>query len=84
METDYYPVIYDNLLCVTAFVLRFVGLLKPSNFRDKDKGKALDRAWPSPAKLNFAETYWMRTIQAKSFDREMRYLLSKSTQDKPI
>ena len=29
-----------DLLCVTAFVLRFVGLLKPSNFRDKDKGKA--------------------------------------------
>ena len=75
---------FDKLLCVTAFVLRFVGLLKPSNLRDKNKGKALDRVWPSPAELNLAETYWMRTIQAKSFEREMRYLLSKSTPDKPI
>ena len=48
---------FDTLLCVTAFVLRFAGLLKPSNLRDKNKGKALDRVWPSPAELNLAETY---------------------------
>ena len=75
---------FDKLLCVIAFVLRFVSLLKLSNSEDKDQGGALDSAWPSPAELNLAETYWMCTIQAKSFEREMHYLLSKGTRDKPI
>ena len=70
---------FDKLLCVTAFVLRFVSLLKLSNSEDKDQGGALDSAWPSPAELNLAETYWMCTIQGKSFEKEMHYLLSKGT-----
>ena len=65
-------------------MVRFVGILKLPNFRVKNQGKAHDRAWPSPAELNLAETYWMRTIQAKSFEREMQYLLSKGTRDKCI
>ena len=76
---------FDKLLCVTAFVFRSVGLLlKQSNSRDKDQGKALDRAWPLPTDLNLAETYWMQTIQAKPFEKKMHYLLSKGTWDKPI
>lgn len=74
----------DKLLHVTAFVMKFVILLKLSNSKDKDHDKVLDRAWPSPAELNIAETYWIRTIQAKSLRREMHYLLSKGTQNKPI
>ena len=75
---------FDKLLCVTAFVFRFVGLLKQSNSGDKDQGKAFDRAWSSPTELNLAETYWMQTIQAKPFEKKMHYLLSKGMRDKPI
>lgn len=64
-------------------MLRFVSLLKLSISKGKDQ-EVLDKAWPSPAELNLAETYWIHTIQARSFEREMHYLLSKSTQDKPI
>ena len=70
--------------CVTAFVFRFVGLLKQSNSRDKDQGIALDTAWPSTTEMNLNETYWMQTIQAKPFARKMYYLLSKGMWDKPI
>ena len=45
----------DKLLCVTAFVLRFVSLLKLSISKGKDQGEVLDKAWPSPAELNFME-----------------------------
>ena len=35
---------FDKLWCITAFVLRFVSLLKLSNFKDQDQSRALDRA----------------------------------------
>ena len=70
-------------LCVTAFVL-IISLLKESISKGKDQREVLDKAWPSPAELNLAKTYWIHTIQARCFEREMHYLLSKSTWDKPI
>ena len=44
---------FDKLL---SQHLWFVSLLKLSNSRDKDQGKSLNRAWPSPLELNLAET----------------------------
>ena len=38
---------------------------------------------PTPDEVNLVEVIWVRTIQAKSFDRVMQYL-SKPTQEKPI
>ena len=67
---------FGKLLCVTAFVLRFVSLLKLSNSKGKDKKEILDKTWLT-AELNLVKTYWIRTIQARSFERAMPYLLSK-------
>ena len=59
-------------------------LLKLSHSKGKDQKEVLDKTWPSPAELYLAETYWIRTIQARCFEREIHYILSKGTRDKPI
>ena len=73
-----------RLLCITALVLRFFTLLKQSISKRKCAKKVQDNTLcPTPDKVNLAEVIWVRTIQAKSFDREIQYL-SKPTQEKPI
>ena len=55
-------------------MLRFVSRIKWSGKNDKE---IQDGVWPE---LKLAKVYRIHTIQAKSFEREMQYLLSRSTQ----
>ena len=69
------------LLHVTAQVLRFIELVKgsPLNVLKVSHGNG-----PLEAKeLDRAETLWIQSIQAQSFEREIRYLGEEHTLGKP-
>ena len=68
------------MLCVTAYVLRFVNKIKwcqlrhTGNYEENDELKA--------SNLEQAESLWIRTVQANAFSNETSYL-QKGCQGKP-
>ena len=70
----------DKLLCVTAYVLRFVNALK---HRIKKESSNNDKQLTAD-KIDQAEQLWIRSLQAKSFLVEMTFLKSHSNQAPPI
>ena len=73
---------FNRLMRVTAYVLRFV-----KRSRQLASSSSTDyRILSSAEELSVAETYWIRSIQAKSFSSEINHLQSdcQSSCSKPI
>ena len=71
---------FNRLMRVTAYVLRFV-----KRSRQLASSSSTDhRILPSAEELSLAETYWIRSIQAKSFSPEINHLQSDCQSSKPI
>ena len=71
---------FNRLMRVTAYVLRFV-----KRSRQLASSSSTDhRILPSAEELSLAETYWIRSIQAKSFSSEINHLQSDCQSSKPI
>ena len=59
----------ERLLRVTAYILRFINQLR----EDKNSALCVDAR-----EIIDAETRWIRSIQYRSFDHELQYLLKPS------
>ena len=75
----------DFLLRVTAYVLRFINNVKRkvTNKANKHDEVITQNEQLHVDEINRAETYWIRTIQAKSFASEINFLRNRN-QSKPL
>ena len=71
----------DKLLGVTAYVLRFVNILRRNN---RNQGSNHDRRQLTVEEIDNAEKLWIRSLQAKSFLMELAFLQSQSKQVPPV
>ena len=72
----------DKLLGVTAYVLRFVNILRLSN--NGDQGSTHNSKQLIVEEIDNAEKLWIRSLQAKSFLAELAFLQSQSKQVPPV
>ena len=75
---------FNKLMRVTAYVLRFVKRLRQLAPLSRSSDNVHHRILPSADELCLAETYWIQSIQAKSFASEMSDLQSNCRSSKPI
>ena len=68
-----------KLLRVTALVVKFIAKLK-NRVRLK-KTRESTKEVLTASELNDAETMWIKSVQANSFDKEIRFLTRKKTKD---
>lgn len=75
----------DKLLCVTAYVLRFIKLLRSHHgerrLQHTANGKGMQL---SVDEIYDAEVLWIQSIQAKLFTAEMKFLQSSGKHSPPI
>ena len=69
---------------VTAYVLRFIKGLRQLAPLSRSSDNVQPLILLSAEELHITETYWIRSIQAKSFASEMSYLQSNCHSSKPI
>ena len=72
----------DKLLGVTAYVLRFVNILRLSN--NGYQGSTHNSKQLIVEEIDNAEKLWIRSLQAKSFLAELAFLQSQSKQVPPV
>ena len=72
----------DKLLGVTAYVLRFVNILRLRN--NGDQGSTHNSKQLIVEEIDNAEKLWIRSLQAKSFLAELAFLQSQSKQVPPV
>ena len=73
----------DKLLCVTAYVLRFVEALK-HHIKKGNPSTNNNNVQLTVEEINKAEQFWIQSLQVKSFLTETTFLQSRRNQVPPI
>ena len=76
---------YNSFLRVTAYVLRFITNVKSKILKQRPETREVykEQTQLSADEIHEAETYWIRTVQAKSFVSEINFL-QVGNQSKPF